>query len=421
MLKILLKTWALFFGYALICLGHGLQGTLVGVRAIIENFSYITTGFIITGYYIGFLSGSLLIPHLLKKVGHIRVFAALASLASIAILLHSILVIPLIWFFIRILTGISIAGIFVIMESWLNEKADKETRGSLLSIYMIVTFSFIGLGSLLLNFSDPASFNLFVLVSVLLSFALIPILLVSSNPPSFENPKRLKFVELYKLSPLGFVGALFIGLAHSTVFGLGAVYAKKNGLDNLQISLFIVIITVFGALFQWPIGYISDKIDRRVVLISVTFIASAFCILIIGSSFLSITLLYIFLAFYAGMSLPIYSLIIAHTNDYLQPNEIVAASAAIVALVGCGSIFGPITASYFMTILGPNGFFIFLFIVHLALGLFGIYRMAVRTKPTDIESKYVPLPRTITPVGMELNPKAEIEDDYLGKENLFEK
>ena len=139
------------------------------------------------------------------------------------------------------------------------------------------------------------------------------------------------------------------------------------------------------------------------------------------SSYLSITLLYIFLALYAGMSLPMYSLVVAHTNDYLQPNEIVAASAAIVALVGCGSIFGPIAASYFMSILGPNGFFIFLFIVHLALGLFGIYRMAVRTKPTDIESKYVPLPRTITPVGMELNPKAEIEDDYLGKENLFEK
>ena len=396
MLNILIKTWALFFGYAIICLGHGLQGTLIGVRATIENFSYISTGIIITGYYIGFLSGSLIIPHFLKKVGHIRVFAALASLASLAILLHSVFIIPFVWFFIRILTGISIAGIFVIMESWLNDKADKETRGSLLSIYMIVTFSFIGLGSLLLNFSDPASFDLFILVSILLSFALIPILLVSSNPPSFENPKRLKFVELYKLSPLGFIGAFFIGLAHSTIFGFGAVYAKKIGLDNLQISLFIVIITIFGSLFQWPIGYISDKIDRRVVLILVTFIASAICILIIGSSFLSITLLYIFLAFYAGMSLPMYSLVIAHTNDYLQPSEIVTASASIVALVGFGSIFGPITASYFMTFFGPNGFFVFLFIVHLALGLFGIYRMAVRTKPTDIESTYVPLPRTIT-------------------------
>ena len=421
MLSIIYKNWALFFGFAIICLGHGLQGTLVGVRAVIENFSYISIGIIITGYYIGILSGSLIIPHFLKKVGHIRVFAALASLASIAILLHSIFIIPFIWFFIRILTGFCMAGIFVIMESWLNEKAVKETRGSLLSIYLIITFSFIGIGSFLLNLSDPAKFDLFVLVSIFLSFALIPILLTSSNPPSFENPKRLKFAELYKLSPLGFVGALLVGLAHGTIFGLGAVYAKTNGLDNLQVSLFIVILTIFGALFQWPIGYVSDKIDRRIVLILVTFIASVICILIIISSYLSIILLYILLALYAGMSLPMYSLVIAHTNDYLQPDEIVAASAAIVALVGCGSIFGPIAASYFMAIIGPSGFFIFLFIVHLALGLFGIYRMEIRTKPVDIKSQYVPLPRTITQVGMELNPKAEIEDDYRNKENFFEK
>ena len=421
MLSIVYKTWALFFGFAIICLGHGLQGTLVGVRAVIENFSYISIGIIITGYYIGFLSGSLIIPHFLKKVGHIRVFAALASLASIAILLHSIFIDPFAWFFIRILTGLCLAGISVIMESWLNDKADKETRGGLLSVYMIITFTFIGIGSLLLNLSDPAKFDLFVLVSIFLSFALIPILLTSSNPPSFENPKRLNFADLYKLSPLGFVGALLIGLAHGTIFGLGAVYAKTNGLDNFQVSLFIVILTIFGALFQWPIGFVSDKIDRRVVLVLVTFIASVICILLIISSYLSITLLYILLALYAGMSLPMYSLVIAHTNDYLQPDEIVAASAAIVALVGCGAIFGPIIASYFMTILGPNGFFIFLFIVHLALGLFGIYRMAIRTKPVDIESQYVPLPRTITQVGMELNPKAKIDDDYLGEKSFFEK
>ena len=421
MYSIFFKTWPLFFGYAIICLGHGLQGTLIGVRAIIENFSYISTGIIITGYYIGYLSGSLIIPVFLKKVGHIRVFAALASLASIAILLHSVIVNPLIWFFIRIITGISIAGIFVIMESWLNDKSTNETRGSLLSIYMIITFTFLGIGSLLLNLSDPAKVNLFILVSILLSFALIPILLTKSKQPDFENPKRLHFYELFKLSPLGFVGAIIVGLSHSTVFGLGAVYAKSKGLDNFQISLFIVIVTIFGSLFQYPIGYISDRIDRRVVLVIVTLLASALCILIIGSSFISVSLLFWLLAVYAGMSLPMYSLTIAHTNDYLQPNEIVAASASIVSLVGFGSIFGPIITSYFMTIIGPSGFFVFLFITHLSLGLFGIYRMAIRPKSRDIESQYVPLPRTMTPTGMELNPKAEIEENYLGKDSFFKR
>ncbi len=421
MLSILSKTWILFFGYAIICLGHGLQGTLVGVRAVLEDFSFISAGIIITGYYIGYLLGSLIIPILLKKVGHIRVFAALASLASIAILMHSVFIDPYIWCLIRVFTGISIAGIFVIMESWLNEKSTNETRGSLLSVYMIITFVFMGLGNFLLNLSDPSKVDLFILVSVLLSFALIPILLSSSNPPSFEKTKRLTFFELYKLSPLGFVGALMIGLAHSTLFGLGAVYAKSRGFGNFEVSFFLVVITVFGSLFQWPVGYISDKIDRRIVLIIVTLIASGISLLIIISSYISIFLLFILLAFYAGMSLPMYSLTIAHTNDYLQPEEIVPASSAIAVLVGGGAIFGPLIASYFMTVLGSNGFFLFLFIIHLFLGLFGIYRMAMRTKPADIESQYVVLPRTLTPTGMELNPKAEQDNSYFGEDNFFEK
>ena len=421
MLLIIHKTWALFFGYAIICMGHGLQGTLLGVRATIENFSYISTGIIISGYFIGYLSGSLIIPILLKRAGHIRVFAALASLASIAILIHSLFINPVMWFFIRILTGVSIAGIMVIMQSWLNEKSTNETRGSLLSLYMIITFSFLGLGNFLLNLSDPAKVDLFILISILLSFALIPILLTTTNPPKFENPKRLTFLELYKISPLGFISALLTGLAHSVIFGLGAVYAKTKGLDNFQVYLFLVIVTIFGSLFQWPIGYVSDRIDRRIVLIIATLVASIICILIIGSSYISITLLFILLAFYSGMSLPIYSLTIAHTNDYLQADEIVAASASIAVLVGFGAIFGPIIASYFMTIFGPSGFFVFLFLVHLSIGLFGIYRMAIRTKPKDIESQYVPLPRTITPTGMGLNPKAEIDDNYLGEKSFFEK
>ena len=168
MTTILSKTWALFFGFAIICLAHGLQGTLIGVRSVIEGFGFFSTGVIVAGYYVGYLSGSLLIPILLRRVGHIRVFAALASLASIAILLHSVLLDPYSWFCIRILTGISLSGIFVIMESWLNDKSTNETRGQLLSVYMIITFAFLGCGQFLLNISDPAKVDLFILVSVLL-------------------------------------------------------------------------------------------------------------------------------------------------------------------------------------------------------------------------------------------------------------
>jgi MFS family permease len=411
MINVLLKTWALFFGFAIISLAHGLQGTLIGVRAVVEGFSFISTGFVIAGYYVGYLTGSIIIPIFLKRVGHIRVFAALASLASIAILLHSVFVEPYMWFFIRIFTGISLAGIYVIMESWLNDKSTNKTRGQILSIYMIITFASLGMGQFLLNLSDPAKVDLFILVSILLSFALLPILLSVTEAPNTTNPKAFSLKELFIISPFGFVGAFFTGLAHSAILGYGAVYAAAKGLGLFEISVFMVIVTSFGALFQWPVGYVSDKIDRRIILIGVTLIASGLSLFIVASSYISIIIFFILLAIYAGMSLPMYSLTIAHTNDFLQQDEIIGASSTIAILVGLGAICGPIIASFFMNLIGPDGFFIYLFIVHGLLGLFGLYRLAKRTKPTDLESQYTPLPRNISAAGMELTPIAEPLDE----------
>ena len=407
MLTVLRNTWALFFGFGIICLAHGLQGTLIGVRSVLEGFSYISTGLIVAGYYVGYLTGSVVIPIFLKRVGHIRVFAALASLASIAILLHTVFLDPYSWFFIRILTGVSLSGIYIIMESWLNDKSTNETRGKLLSIYMIITFVFVGLGQLLLNISDPAKVDLFILVSILLSFALLPILLTNTEQPNTTDTKSFSLAEFYAISPLGFVGALFTGLAHSAVFGYGAVYATAKGLSVLEVSIFMIIITSFGALSQWPVGYLSDRMDRRLILIGVTFVASGLCLLIVGSSYISLTLFFILTAIYSCMSLPMYSLAIAHTNDFLQQNEIVAASSAFAKLMGIGSILGPLMVSAMMSVMGPNGYHIYLLLMHGLLGLFGLYRMTKRAIPADSESQYVPLPRNITPAGMELNPVTE--------------
>ena len=411
MKNILINTWALFFGFAFLCLGHGLQGTLIGVRAVMEGFSFISTGIVIAGYYIGFLTGSILIPFLLQRVGHIRVFAALASLASIAILMHSVLLHPTYWFLIRILTGLSLSGIFIIMESWLNDKSTNNNRGTMLSIYMVITFSFLGLGQFLLNISDPKKFDLFILVSILLSISLIPILLSINQAPNYTNPKRITFKELYIISPLGFIGALVIGLSHGTIFGYGAVYAAAKGFNNFNISLFMFIITFFGAVFQWPIGILSDKIDRRIILLGVTFIAAGLCIPIVISSYFSLTLFFVITAAFAGMCLPMYSLVVAHTNDFVEPNEIVATAASISILLGVGLVFGPISVALFMKIFGIDGFFVHLFIVHALLGIFGLYRLAKRVKPPDIESQYRPLPHTITTSGMELNPKVDADLD----------
>jgi len=411
MFTVLTKTWALFFGFALICIGHGLQGTLIGVRATLEGFSFISIGFVVAGYYIGYLTGTITIPIFLKRVGHIRVFAALASLASIAILLHSVFLQAHMWIIIRIISGISMSGIYVIMESWLNDRATNKTRGQILSIYMIITFVFIGLGQLALNLSDPIKVDLFILVSILLSFAVLPILLSTTDAPVVSDTKSLSIKELIVISPLGFVGALFTGLAHSAVFGYGAVYATAKGFELLEISIFMTIITSCGALFQWPIGYISDKIDRRIVLIGITLIASALSIFIVASSYISLIVFFILLAIYSGMSLPMYSLTIAHTNDFLEKNEIVGAVAAIGMTLAIGSICGPIIVSLFMNIIGADGFFVYLFLIHGFLGFFGLYRITKRSKPADLESQYVPLPRNITAAGIELSPIAEPIDE----------
>ena len=411
MRAILLNTWALFLGFAIISLAHGLQGTLIGVRAVLEGFSFISTGIIIAGYYFGFLGGSIVIPSFIERVGHIRVFAALASLASIAILLHSIFLDPIVWFLIRMLTGFCIVGIFIIMESWLNNKSTNATRGKLLSFYFIITFSFVGIGQLLLNLSDPEKMNLFIVVSILLSLALLPILLSVSTAPEFSSPKRIGFKELYMISPLGFIGAFITGLSHGAVFGFGAVYAVAKGFDVFNISLFMFIITIFGALFQWPIGSLSDRFDRRILLIGVTLIASVLSIFIVATSYLSLILFFIVVAFYSGMCLPMYSLVVAHINDFIQPDEIVGVSATVQSIIGIGAIIGPISASLFMNIIGADGFFVFLFFTHLILGLFGIYRMSKRAKPDNLESQYVPLPGNISPIGMELNPKTNIKKD----------
>ena len=411
MRAILLNTWALFLGFAIISLAHGLQGTLIGVRAVLEGFSFISTGIIIAGYYFGFLGGSIAIPSFIERVGHIRVFAALASLASIAILLHAIFLDPIVWFLIRMLTGFCIVGIFIIMESWLNNKSTNATRGKLLSFYFIITFSFVGIGQLLLNLSDPEKMNLFIVVSILLSLALLPILLSVSAAPEFSSPKRIGFKELSMISPLGFIGAFITGLSHGAVFGFGAVYAVAKGFDVFNISLFMLIITIFGALFQWPIGSLSDRFDRRILLIGVTLIASVVSVFVVATSYLSLILFFIAVAFYSGMSLPMYSLVVAHINDFIQPDEIVGVSATVQSIVGIGAIIGPISAALFMNIIGADGFFVFLFFTHLILGLFGIYRMSKRAKPDDLESQYVPLPGNISPIGMELNPKTNIKKD----------
>ena len=417
MFKIFKNSWALFSGFAILITAHGFQGNLLQVRSVIEDFSYITTGIIMSGYYLGYFVGANMIPNLVSKVGHIRVFAAFASMASLSILIHAVFVNPVIWTLGRFLTGFSLIGVYIVVESWLNDRATNRNRGGVLSIYMFITFVGLGVGTLLLNFNKPEQFEPFILTSLLFSIALVPILLVKRSAPKFKKISFIKIKQLYKISPLGTFSMLCTGLIHSAIFGYGAVYAASLNFTIFEISLFLFLITISGAIFQFPIGYFSDKQDRRKILIACTFFSLLFCALSIFASGTSLGNMYlassvgldkilflIFVTLYAGFALPMFTLNLAYVNDFIEKERFVAAGAGLQIIFGIGAMFGPFLCSVFMNIFGPNGFFVFLGIFHLFIGLFGLYRITKRDYEDNPDSTFTPLPRNITPLGIELDP-----------------
>lgn len=422
MFKILKSSWALFTGYFILMVAHGFQGNLLGVRSVIEEFNFLATGSIMSGYFVGYFIGANSIPNLVGRVGHIRVFAALASMASLSILIHAVFVNPIIWTMARFVTGFALVGIFIVMESWLNDRANNRTRGQLLSVYMFITLIGISLGSLLLNFSSPDKYEPFILISLLLSFALIPILLTKRKAPKFKKQGFINIKGLFKTSPLATVSMFCTGLIHSALFSLGAVYAAKMNFTILEISLLLFIITVCGGLFQWPIGYFSDKSDRRLIIIICTFVAAVFAFLAIyvsGASlenmYLAISadrnkiLFFLFFGIYAGMAIPLFTLNLAYINDYMEKAKFVSAGAGMQIIFGFGAMMGPFLCSTLMSAFGTNGFFIYLLIFHLIIGLFGLYRITRRETVENPDNTFTPLPRNITPAGLELDPDADVD------------
>lgn len=416
MFKILRNSWALFLGMSLIMLAYGFQGSLLGVRAVQEEFSLTSTGFMMSGYFVGYFLGAKYITTIISRVGHIRSFAAFASFASVAILAHSIIINPVTWFLFRVITGLSMASIYTIAESWLNDRSSNKNRGSVLSIYMIILYGSMGFGMFFLNFSAPENFEPFILISLLMSVALIPILMTKRKAPSFKRIQPMKLKELYEASPLGMVSALLYGLIQSALFSLLAVYATSMNFTILEISIATFLLAISGAISQWPIGKLSDIFDRRRVIVYSTFAAGIFAIFAIiasGQMYLPDglstpkTWFYIFLILFSFTSLPMFAIILAHTNDYITKEKFVVAGAGLQFVFGMGAMTGPLFCSIFMNIVGLNGFWIFLAIFHFLIGVFGIYRMRIRETLENPDSQFIAMPESITPLGMELNPQTE--------------
>ena len=430
--KIFKNSWALFLGMGFLMMAYGYQGSLLGVRAVQEEFSLTATGFMMSGYFVGYFIGAATIPNIISRVGHIRVFAAFASLASLVILVHSIFIHPFIWFILRVLTGISMVCIYTVAESWLNDRSSNKNRGSVLSVYMVILYGTMGIGMFLLNFSKPENYQPFILVSIITSVALIPILLTKKKPPTFKKIKAMNLNELYKVSPFGMVSSLFYGTIQSALFTLLAVYSASMNFTIFEISFVTFLLAVSGAISQFPIGKLSDLYDRRKVIVTTTFGAAIFsicCIFSVGLMYLpeghatTKNWFFLFLTLFSFCSLPMFSLILAHTNDYIPKEKFVAAGAGLQFVFGLGAMSGPFLCSIFMNIVGENGFFVFLFFFHSIIGIFGVYRMKVRASVENPDSQFVAMPQTITPAGIELNPTTEPieEPEYSIKDKEIDK
>jgi MFS family permease len=367
---------ALLLSVAVLLVGNGLQGTLIGVRGGLEAFTPSALGVIAAAYYLGFSCGCLSGSWLINRVGHIRTFAVLASIASASALLHSLFVTPLTWALLRIVTGVCLAGLYMVIESWLNGRVDNQRRGALLSIYMIVNFGGAAAGQQLLRVAEPSGFDLFVLSSVLISLALVPVALTTSVAPAAVVTGRLNLVALYRMSPLGVMATFGAGLSNAAFWGLAPLFGLNIGLNTGQIATLMSVIIIGGVTLQWPVGRLSDRFDRRHIIALLTAALTLASLLLYVVAERDWLWLLIAGFIFGGFSLTLYSLAVAHTNDHTGDSDLVQVSAGLLLMFGAGSVVGPLIAGFAMQAYGSRSLFVYVAIVSFLTTLFALYRMS---------------------------------------------
>ena len=400
MLKVLSSTWALLFGLMLLMLGNGMQGTLLGIRGAIEDFSTTQMSIVMACYFVGFLFGSRMAPEMIRRVGHVRVFAALGSMISAVLILYAAAPHWIAWALMRVLIGFSFSGVYITAESWLNNASTNETRGQALSLYLIVQMIGIIAAQVLLNVGDPSGYILFVIPSVLVSLAFTPILLSVAPAPAFDSTRRMTFKQLYATSPLGCVGIFLLGAIFSAQFGMASVWGTQAGLSVRDLSIFVAMIYVGGLVLQFPIGWLSDRMDRRTLILALSFIGAAAVMLpvLFPLSFWALTTVGMLMG---GISNPLYSLILAYVNDYLDQSDMAAASAGLIFINGLGAISGPMLTGWLMGAIGPSGFFLFMAIIFAILTAYAAWRMTRRRTTPSGSSAYTALSPTVSIVAVE--------------------
>ena len=374
-------TWALFVGLGLMLTGAGLFGTLVGFRAQSEGFPTLLIGLVSGAYYLGFLLGSRIALLALGTVGHIRVYAALASVLSAGILVTGIWVQPLAWIGLRLLAGACLAGQYVVAESWLNQLVTNENRARILSIYSLTTVVAYGLGQVSITVVDADTLTAFGIAAVLISLAVAPVALSEeAAPPMTATPAGMPLRELFSLVPTGVITSILVGVAHGAFLGLGAVYATRAGLSQTEVGFFVAMPTVGSLLLQVPIAAASDDIDRRAVGALAAFAAAGAAVLLLAAG-PDQWLGYVAMALIGGTTYPLYAIAGAYTNDWVPTEQLTAAASQLVVLFGAGAFAGPFVASVVMGGVGTSGFVWTAIGVHAIIGVFLVVRMVQARTP----------------------------------------
>jgi MFS family permease len=379
-------TWQLLLGMGILMLGAGLQGTEISLRATLEGFPAPLTGAVMSCYYIGYLLGTALAPRLVRRVGHIRVFAAMAALASASILAQGLFIAVLPWALLRGLSGLAFAAIYVVAESWLNESSSRATRGSLLAVYMVVLYIGLGSSQFLLIPTDPRTAAPFMLVAILISLAIVPIVIAAQHAPEIALPQKVRYRDLYRDSPLGVVAVTVAGMVTSNVYSMGPVYARLSGLDTSGVATFMGVSVLAAVVLQYPVGRLSDRIDRRTVIAGICILATLAAAVPAAFRALPHGLVLVVAAVFSGLAFTLYSLGVSHVNDHLQPAQMVAASGALLRLNGIGAALSPVLVGGLIARFGPPAYFGSLAGLTGLLSIYDLWRK-MRRRPPPPERK----------------------------------
>jgi MFS family permease len=403
MRALLVPVAALLVSQALLIAGHGLQLTLLPLRATLEGFSDTQVAFTGSAYFVGFLLGCLLTPRIVLQVGHIRTFAVMASSYSAAALVFDLVPHFSTWLVLRTLSGIAISGLYMVLESWLNERATQQTRGTLLGIYTLINLLMMVVGQMLVNVAAPEASTLFAVAAVLISFAVLPVSLSTAIAPAPPASARVDVRRVWDVAPVALGGAVASGVVMGAFWSLAPVYGRKIGFDTFQITMLMTAPVVGGALLQIPLGRLSDLIDRRLVLLgsSIAGMLASLALVPVGDGIQTVLMM----GMWGAFTMTLYAICVAHANDHAEPGDFVTiATAILLAHGGAGAVGGPL-ASLCMDLIGPGGLFACCAAVLALFAAGTAHRLATRTRPLlDLTEPFVAVTE-LTPAALEMDPR----------------